>query len=806
MKDWGEVSEIFERISADAFKKELNNVSEAQTRFDVIDRIIREILQWQHGQISVEPHSTGTRNGFIDYKLIAGDIKIIVEAKKVGATFPSPTKRKKLKLKGTILGSGEIAEALEQAEDYAINEDADLVMVTNGDCWCFYPLEIGQNKDAVYATLLFPFDNNEDAEELFNFFAVGNVENQSLSNLTTKNPIEINNRLYTTVDNADFRIGRNNIADYIMPALDKATLSEEMFRNEDVLEKCYVSTDSRTKFDRTLNMHLAQYKPTFVKPATRITRKTKKDELSKEIEKINLNVTSTPVTLVIGSVGSGKSTYLKHFELIKGKELLKKNSAHWIYLDLEKMGKDGNPRKFIYDSLKEYLISEHPENPIDYNNAIKPAYEEEFKNLARGPYSITARNKEKFEEKKAELIDADYQATEPYVEKLFKYLSSIRLCVIVVDNVDLYEDDELETKVFSEAISISKKINCHTLVSIRDSTFIKHKNDSIFNAYELKKLWINPPSFNEVLSRRLNYSKLILKGQSVDITLLNNAVLKVDDLSVFFSIVQESLLNEENGQLLGYLSDRNPRKGINLVRNFLSSGHIQADRAINNYINGEANFIFPYHEVFKGSILGSWKYFKEKRADAINLFDSRLGSNSLQFIRLYILKFLHNKSTYGSSEIPLEDIVQTISKIGASESVINSVLEFLKQNSLIHSNDDDLNENSLYNITLSGGYYVAMMAKKIVYLETIMYDTNIFDMGYWEKLKILTYEIENSHAMIPRLELRQERMSLFMNYLYEMEKSALNSTKLLELSCIKGYKESVLKDFTNVIHKVKKRS
>ena len=292
----------------------------------------------------------------------------------------------------------------------------------------------------------------------------------------------------------------------------------------------------------------------------------------------------------------------------------------------------------------------------------------------------------------------------------------------------------------------------------------------------------------------------------MDITLLNNAVLKVDDLSVFFSIVQESLLNEENGQLLGYLSDRNPRKGINLVRNFLSSGHIQADRAIKNYINGEANFIFPYHEVFKGSILGSWKYFKEKRADAINLFDARLGSNSLQFIRLYILKFLHNKSTYGSSEIPLADIVETISKIGASESVISSVLEFLKQNSLIHSNDDDLNENSLYNITLSGGYYVAMMAKKIVYLETIMYDTNIYDMDYWEKLKILTYEIENSHAMIPRLELRQERMTLFMNYLYEMEKSALNSTKLLELSCIKGYKESVLKEFTNVIYKVKKRS
>jgi predicted type IV restriction endonuclease len=195
MKDWGEVSEIFEKISGNAFKKELNNDSEAQTRFDVIDRIIKEVLQWEHGQISVEPHSKGGRNGFIDYKLTAGDFSIIVEAKKIGATFPSPTKRKKLKLTGSILGTGEISLALKQAEDYAFNEDADVVMVTNGDCWCFYPLERGKNKDLIFATLLFPFIDTADAEELFNIFAVGNVENQSLDDLTTKNPIEINNRL-----------------------------------------------------------------------------------------------------------------------------------------------------------------------------------------------------------------------------------------------------------------------------------------------------------------------------------------------------------------------------------------------------------------------------------------------------------------------------------------------------------------------------------------------------------------------------------------------------------------------------------
>lgn len=806
MKDWGEISEVFEKISADAFNKELHNESEAQTRFDVIDRIIKEVLQWKHGQISVEPHTSGIRSGYIDYVLTAGDLKIIIEAKKVGATFPTPTRAKKLKLTGPVLGSGEISKALRQAEDYALNEGANIVMVTNGECWCFYPLGELKNKDVIYATILFPFVDNQDAEHLFNFFAVGNVENESLKFLTTDNPIQINNRLNTVVDNSDYRVGRNNIADYVMPALDKATLSEEMFSNEDVLEKCYVSTDARTKFDKSLNMHLAQYKPSFVKPVKKISRKKESDELAKEIDKGANNRTTLPVTLIIGSVGSGKSTYLKHFELIKGKELLKKHSAHWIYLDMEKLGKTGGPRNFIYSQLRDYLVQEHPDNPIDYNNVIKPSYQKEFDNLARGPYALLAKDKEKFDAKKAELIDADYQAIEPYVNKIFKYLSSIRLCVIVIDNVDLYEDDKLETEVFSEAISISKEINCHILVSIRDTTFIKHKNDSIFNAYELNKLWINPPSFSEILSRRLNYTKLILKGKSVNIELPNDIILKVDDLSVFFSIVQESLLNEENGKLLGYLSDRNPRKGINLVRNFLSSGHIQADKAVKNYINGEPSWVFPYHEVFKGSVLGSWKYFKEKRADAINLFDSQLGSNTLQLLRLYLLKFLHVKSSYGNAEVPLSQIVSTISQLGASEDLILNVLALLKRNSLVHSNDEDLNSDSLYNLTLSGGYYVTIMGTKFVYIETVMYDTNIFDFDYWEKLKVLTLEIENNYDMLSRLEMRRERIQIFMDYLENIEKSVLNSTKLLELSCVKEYKRSVLKQMDSVIRKVKVRN
>ena len=72
MKGWGEVSEIYGEINKAAFNKQLENVSEAQTRFDVIDRIIKEVLQWENGQISVEPHTTGVRSGYVDYVLTSG--------------------------------------------------------------------------------------------------------------------------------------------------------------------------------------------------------------------------------------------------------------------------------------------------------------------------------------------------------------------------------------------------------------------------------------------------------------------------------------------------------------------------------------------------------------------------------------------------------------------------------------------------------------------------------------------------------------------------------------------------------------
>lgn len=777
-KDWGEVSEVFEKIKQDSYNKDLSRASEAQTRFDIIDRMIKDVLQWSHGQIHVEERDSDSENqrDRVDYILRSGDTTIIIEAKKIGASFPSPTKQRKLKITGTVLGVGEINAALQQVEGYALSKKGNYVIATNGSCWCFYPFseKLQLERTDLYATILFPFQNTDDAEELFNLFACHNVESNSLSDLSFDKLSYHENRILQIVKDSDARIDRNNIADHIGPALDHALHSESILNDSDKLAMCFVSTEGRTKYDSILKMHLADVKPITIQPAKKIRRDKDIGEIN-NLVKQKPYLSAPPVTLIIGSVGAGKSTYLKHFELIKGKKLITQEKCHWIYIDFEEMGEGGSPRTFIYNKLNKYLLDDHPDKSTDYRNAVEPAYKEEIDALARGPYGGIFSNKDKFNEKVNEIIHSDYIKVEPYVDKVYKYIAANSLCVIVLDNIDLYENEELETTLFSEAISISKKIRATILVSIRDTTFVKHRNDSIFNAYELKKLWLDPPPFREVLSKRLSLSRKILENKRAEISLSKGLRLEVPDLGLFFDIVKSSILTDENGKFLESLSDRNIRRGISLVRNFLTSGHIQADRAIKNYIHGDATYKFPYHEVFKGSILGQWKYYKEERADAINIFDSGYHNKNLQLLRFLILKYLHFfAQDQRTIEVESSSVIEKFSSLAASPNIIINCLAFLKKNGLINDKmADEVSPSSSIFLTLAGGYYVVKLSHDFAYLEAVLHDTVIFDKKVWEDLKTLTLQIEAERNIYERLKIRQTRIMAFIEYLRQLEDDCL---------------------------------
>lgn len=801
--DWGEISEKYDLIKKDALNKDLFIESEAQTRFDIIDRIIKELLQWKHGQISVEEYIKGEKEKYVDYLLKCGDINIVIEAKKIGASFPNPSKRKKIKLTSSLLSEGEIGKAIRQAEGYATKVSANVVVVTNGTCWCFYPADPSIGKDLVYAYLLFPFDDIKDAEELFNWLAIPNVENDSLMKIGYENPYISINSLANVTRDSDARIGRNNIADHITPALDNAFHGESLIGDEDKLKFCYVNTDARTKYDTSLKMFLADRKPGSILTAKRIKKDWEQDELHLNIQALDTSK-NIPVTLLIGSVGAGKSTYLSQFELIQGKELLQEKKCFWVYIDFEKMGATGNPREFIYESLKEFCLNDHPYVKTDYKSLVEPAYEDEIKKLARGPFGLAAKNKEKFEEKIQEIIEKDYTDVERYVEKIYAYIGKHYLTVIVLDNIDLYENSKLEIEVFSEGVALAKKINCNMIVSVRDTTYVKHKNESIFNAFELKRFWLDPPPFREVLSKRLKFAGLVLKGKKATIP-YNGMSLIVKDLSVFFDIAHSTLLKENSARLIECLADGNIRKGITLVNNFLTSGHIQADRALSNYLDKQVIRSLPFHEVFKGSVLGTWKYYKEDRAEVMNVLSSGFSSKSLQFLRIYILKFLYLRAKDKNTlDTPVKRIVESFSIIGASDNHILKTLQDLYQNGLVNSIDArDIDINSVIVVTLTGGYYYTVLTRRSEYLENIMFDTPIFNEEIWEQIYSVNEDIKHDNNIISRVRKRRDRMMHFLDYIEYVEKENIKKSAIANYSFFEEIEQPIRVQFQDIVNSAK---
>src|SRR4051812_22365011 len=81
--------EALQRLVAaegDKVKEDLAR-NEAQTRFDLIDAVLKEVLQWPAASIRVEEHVDG---GYTDYELVDVGTIAVVEAKREGVGFVLP--------------------------------------------------------------------------------------------------------------------------------------------------------------------------------------------------------------------------------------------------------------------------------------------------------------------------------------------------------------------------------------------------------------------------------------------------------------------------------------------------------------------------------------------------------------------------------------------------------------------------------------------------------------------------------------------------------------------------------------------
>jgi len=411
------MDEVVSKIRLAASELNVTSANEATTRFKLIDIVLSELLGWNREDIEVEDRVSEDGIGeFSDYIISTRQHSILIEAKKVGSNFEGVPKGRKALLKGSWLAKP-VGNPVRQARDYGRKKGVGFCIATNGMTWVAFPVNRRDQVTFDESTCIVFQDINsliDEVDEFKSMFSRHSAISGSLNKHLLGSERDQNEprRLNNVYDKSFSKINRSSIFPYIEREIITAFNEELLAVNVDLLEKCYVQTPERTRFDSRIRMYITpQDQVLRTRPIRPLGPKSHKavERLLKE-SKLN----SRPIALLtLGLVGSGKTTFLNHTEKITCRDLFAaktKPSLSWIYIDFRNFSQLANPRDTIVDGVFEYIKG--PSYFNDYEKCVKYAYASEINALRTDPLAIMAANTDYTNTKIAELLMEDFKSRE----------------------------------------------------------------------------------------------------------------------------------------------------------------------------------------------------------------------------------------------------------------------------------------------------------------------------------------------------------------------------------------------------------
>ncbi len=751
----------------------LSDDNEANTRAKVIDAVLRRVLGWKDEDIQWEERvSEDKKTTYADYLLKTANTLVIVEAKKAGAAFVLPTKITSARL-GGVLAQGEVGDAIRQARDYCRKRSAQFAVVTNGSAWIAFP---ALRTDGV------PFDESQarifrDLNDINEQRFVEFWETLSRQRVVEGNlEVELlglgkslgGRRALSLLKEPEYKLSRNSLYPFIESAVTRALTDDGLISDPEALRYCYVESSERMKYDSRLKMYLADIKPPLGRATVRVKTRKSRDYLA---DAITASPSAPPrFVLLLGPVGAGKSTFLNFTRSVSAAKAIT-GKIIWMVVDFKKATERDDPRTFIYSKLLSLIEKDGEFQLGDWKKSILPAYKDSIEALGRGPlYLLRQQDKLAFDSNVSSMIMADRTKLEPYVEAIIRNAIKERPGFLIVDNVDQIESEAVQNSIFSETQAAAQRMGLNVIMSLRDSTYIRNRNAPAFDAFQVDSLYVDPPSVLPVLSRRFQYAKELLSGVSADLMLANGMRLRTDDVGLFFEIVGQSLLSEDAGFMFDVLSGGDIRRGLLLTREFLASGHTTADIALHTYLSDKA-YRFAAHEIFKGATLGYRKFFREEDSLLPNIFSAKLGSSSLQLLKLRTIHFFVTQAQAASFEgYSAEQFVAELHKAGIAEPDVEATIRVLIEKKVLRTADGAPYAGSSRLLpTRLAGYLLSDLGKKFNYAEMCMLDATIYDDITWQRIVESTAAIQRERDSLNTVRPRIERLREFMKYLGVLE-------------------------------------
>lgn len=512
-----------------------------------------------------------------------------------------------------------------------------------------------------------------------------------------------------------------------------------LFNPTDETERADIVSNAYVKVDK----HLSH-----VDPIDRLIRKkispslTDTNEVENNIKPTeiitklnNAHNYNNQVLLLIGSVGSGKSTFITYLkEVAIPKETI--DHLAWIRIDLNNAPVNNiEIYSWIKKSIIEIILKDNTGINVYDLESIKQIYETEFNNFDVLASSLLGKNSEKYSEKLFDEISKwqnDLDLTlKSYIHHFIHKKG--KEFIVVLDNSDKRNLEE-QLLMFEVANWIKDNIKCIVFLPLRETTFDHFRNEKPLDTV-IKDLTfrINPPSLEKVIYNRVKYADRLVKKNDKNYYILSNGIRvhypSTDELYYLKSILRSLFQNKFFKRLISGLAGRDVRKGIEIFLDFCKSGHISESDII-QMKHSQGEYKIPNHIVSRVFLRGNRVYYSDSDTRIKNLFYSDPSDDFPNpFIRVAILTWLNErKRIKGPSGIlgffKIDNLLSDLSKLGHNADNILEELKNLNKNSMIISESqstEQLEIDELISIN-STGYIHLELLDNIDYLSSCAED------------------------------------------------------------------------------------
>lgn len=778
--------------------------SESDTRAKILDPIFKDVLGWDKSDIKREEY---VHKGFLDYIFHIKGIPIFVlEAKKIGSSFTIPFSLRniKYKIRGTITTDKNIKDTINQVARYSQEIGVTYAIISNGKQFLiFESFKRGGKWRDNYCTV---FRSFEDIVSNFTFFwnilSKESVLAGSLRIYISEDLVPLRfHRPLDLIHNENAIVGKNILSYYITP------LAEAIFSDLtddaklDVLEKCYIRQKETSNYNRIFKTNfdrLPHYYEEF-KIEQLIESESSAGKFQLSFEKcqsfLKNHKPRGSLMILLGGIGSGKTTFIHHFFKIVLKD---REDILWFYINF---GESPPEIEEIENYIYTNILQQYREK---YSNTFK----EIFKNIS---------------------LD-DIKANQKDILSLFALLTyQGKTISLILDNVDQhsYISPLYQEKVFEFAQYLTPELKTITILNLREESYFKATKSGVLDAYFIPKFHISSPNFEDLLRKRLRYAISLLNKSKEEIEKFVNHI--IDDtnknlLNLFFKIILNSVrkTRRQGKQILKYISDisgGDMRQALRLFNQFMISGNTDISEmflielGIPEDTPPHHHYQIPLHHIIKSIILGDYLYYGSNRSFIMNVFQVNPKYSNSHFIYLKILSFLYKRISYyvalDKGFVPINDIIYQAELGGLVQKGIEFAMIKLAENKLIEFDNQKIDgfHDAIYcRIAVTGIYYIESLIHSFAYLDLIFGDTLISDN---EILKYLrqSFSYDDIKSTYDRIQKRFERVDKYINYLKESEEYEFDINPLYRNSELTEQKfiDNIISMFNNEKREILKR-